>query len=415
MKTNNKEFNKRLILLIVSAAYFGLVLLLTSFICSAASDQDYFPMYQNQGGGFTPENIAIIENYFDLENNYIVMYKSAQFSDGVGYTYALSSKEHGCFFGEKNNDLIHFSLYYVGDGQGVIVGRFDITYSGQYYDLVEGGNVYPSFYNLVSSNYDTTLSYASNYNVLTNNTENAKIVLLYLEEVEPLPDDDTYPLESEKPDLDNYYDPSEAPLFDNSTVPSAIESIYNILKWFFGSGGIGGIINYLVDNTNWGLQKVINNIRQVLQNVSSEIQEVVSDFSDTVSGFLSDIQDKISDFYDDFVEFADLFINPFDQEEFDDQISSCQLISEYEQLLDNCDIIREVFATAQEKDSFVLYIDFENPFADSEHKIIASEISFNWLVPLRSVYRPFLWVFTLLECFIGGFQILGNIIGGKAK
>ena len=415
MKTSKEEFNKRLIFLVVSVVYFGLVLLLTSFICSAASDQDYFPMYQNQGGGFTPENIAIIENYFDLENNYIVMYKSAQFSDGVGYTYALSPKDHGCFFGEKNNDLIHFSLYYVGDGQGVVVGRFDITYSGQFYDLIEGGNVYPSFYNLVSSNYDTTLSYASNYNVLTNNTENAKIVLLYLEEVEPLPDDDTYPLESEKPDLDNYYDPSDAPLFDNSTVPSAIESIYNILKWFFGSGGIGGIINYLVDNTNWGLQKVINNIRQVLQNVSSEIQEVVSDFSDTVSGFLSDIQDKISDFYDDFVEFADLFINPFDEEEFDDQISNCQLISEYEQLLDNCDIIREVFATAQEKDTFVLYIDFENPFADSEHKIIASEISFNWLVPLRSVYRPFLWVFTLLECFIGGFQLLGNIIGGKAK
>ena len=176
-----------------------------------ASDQDYFPMYQNEGGGFTPENIAIIENYFDLENNYIVMYKSAQFIDGVGYSYAISPKEHGCFFGEKNSDLIHFNLYYVGDGQGVVVGRFDITYSGQTYNIVEGSNVYPTFYNLTSSNYNTSLSFASNYNVLTNNTSSAQIVLLYLVEEEPLPENDTYPLESEQPNITDYYDPTDAP------------------------------------------------------------------------------------------------------------------------------------------------------------------------------------------------------------
>lgn len=417
MKTSKKEFNKKLIFLVCSVVYFGLVLILTSFICNAASDQDYFPMIQNKNNKFTETDISNIESTFDSVNNFIIARYHHTNSAGTKYVRVLYFPKDNSvmIYGEIFNNLHQFSVYKVGTGN---VKSQDITLSGN--TLTKQGSAGTNYFNdftaVESSNYSSDYDYISNFQLYSNNNpDTRKIVLLYGSQEPVIPEDDTYPQDNDKPSLDTYYNPSEAPLFDNSSVSNGIESIYNILNWFFGANGIGGIINYLVDNTNWALQKVINNIRQVLENVSSELQEVVLDFSDTVSGFLSDIQDKISDFYDDFVEFADLFIHPFDKAEFEEQIEGCQLISQYDDLLDNCDIIREVFATAQEKDSFILYIDFENPFADSEHKLITSEINFNWLVPLRSVYRPFLWVFALLDCFIGGCQLLGNIIGGKAK
>ena len=134
-----------------------------------------------------------------------------------------------------------------------------------------------------------------------------------------------------------------------------------------------------------------------------------------MKSLIEKIYTKIEGLYNDFLEFADLFINPFDEEEFENQIDNCQLITQYNELLDNCEVLQQIFNETSEPDSFILYIDFENPFADSEHKIIHGEINFNWLVPLRPVYRPFLQVFVLIECFVGGFRILGNIIGGKAK
>lgn len=269
----------------------------------------------------------------------------------------------------------------------------------------------------VYGNTGNKINYISSDIYLTNNNAWVVNMPVFVTEIPsiPLPDNDTYPEESEKPNLSDYYEPDNAPSFDNSSTTSAIQSIYNILNWFFGSNGIGGIVNFLIDNTNWALQKVINNIRNVLTEVATQIKEAIEDLSDNITGFLSDIHDKLSDFYDSFVDFADLFIYPFDQEEFEEQIDNCQLITQYNELLENCEVLQQIFNETSEPDSFILYIDFENPFADSEHKIIHGEINFNWLVPLRPVYRPFLQVFVLIECFVGGFRILGNIIGGKAK
>lgn len=420
MKTSKREFNKKLILLVCSAVYFGLVLVLTSFISRAAGDIQspdlYYPIHQNTPVGdlqFSDGMISQIESIYDSENNYIFAF----YSDNVGgllnvYVSYTPKALGGCFYGEIKNTVDHFGLYTIGTTNwNCRLLRFDPSNLSNYQNININNNV---FLNLGYNDYP----YVSNFQMYNNNDPETQIVILaYGESDEGIGENDTYPEDSEKPSLDDYYDPSEAPSFDNSSTTNAIESIFDVLSWFFNNG-IGGIINFLVDNTNWAFQKVINNIK----NVITELQEAVSDFSDTVSGFLSDIQDlvsdlkdKLSDFYDGFMDFADLFIHPFDEEEFEEQIAECQLITQYDELLDNCDIIREVFETAQEKDSFILYIDFENPFADSEHKIITSEINFNWLVPLRSVYRPFLWVFALLDCFIGGCQLLGSIIGGKAK
>lgn len=211
----------------------------------------------------------------------------------------------------------------------------------------------------------------------------------------------------------NNYTWTQKPSFDNSSVINAIQSIKDTLDWLSDNlkneisnltSNIGGFFKYIGDTIQYYGNAIISSINNGIQTLYNNFKALIEP-----------LYNKFSDFYNDFMEFADLFINPFDQEEFDEQIENCQLISQYNELMENCEDLRAIFNNAVERDYFVLYIDFENPFADSEHKIIHSEISFTWLKDYRSIYRPFLWVFTMIECFVGGMRLLGGIIGGKAK
>lgn len=212
----------------------------------------------------------------------------------------------------------------------------------------------------------------------------------------------------------NTYNP---PTPDFSTLEDAVESLYDLIKYEWG---------YFRDNLNGEFTNLQANIKGLFEYIGQTIQYYggliidsinngIETFYNNMVALFEPLVNDLNQLKEDFVEFADLFIHPFDEQEFESQMESCELINQYEQLMDNCEVIQQIFDYAEERDYFVLYIDFENPFADSEHKIIHSQISFNWLVPLRSVYRPFLWTFTLFECFVGGMRILGNIIGGKAK
>lgn len=211
----------------------------------------------------------------------------------------------------------------------------------------------------------------------------------------------------------NNYTWTTAPTFDGSSVINGIQSIKDTLEWL--ADNIKNSISNLLNNLK-GLAEYIGKTIQYYGNaIIQTINNAIQNFYDNMVALIEPIVSDLNELKQNFLDFADLFINPFDEEEFEEQIDNCQLITQYEELKDNSAIIREVFANAVERDTFVIYIDFENPFADREHKIIHGQISFNWLVPLRSIYRPFLTVFTLLECFVGGFRLLGNIIGGKAK
>ena len=65
----NKFFESVLVLSWFSFLFFCLFLL--SFTSHAASDQDYFPMFQNHNNKFTSDVINKIETQFDSTNNYI--------------------------------------------------------------------------------------------------------------------------------------------------------------------------------------------------------------------------------------------------------------------------------------------------------------------------------------------------------
>lgn len=232
----------------------------------------------------------------------------------------------------------------------------------------------------------------------------------------PTPEEDITD-ETEKPIFSDYeVDWSTGrPSFDPSD-PS--QSLFSFFSWFSNKIGdtLTGGWNFIVDSLDWALQRFLNNVR----NKFNEVKESVNDFADMVEdnveivqGYLSDLKDYVSDIKTDIEEFADLFIHPFDQEEFEDQMGSSEFLNAYDEFMANTEILNDIFDNAEERDHFSLYISFENPFADTNHRIISSEINFDWLVPLRSIYRPFLWVCTLVELFVGGARVLTHVLGGK--
>lgn len=409
-KMKNDKKNLKIVVLLFCALVLFWVFF--SFRSNAASDQDYFPIEQNKNGHFTDNSISVIANYFDDENNYIVVYYFDYNYRAIVFPKSTYTNNLGQLCGEKNSALTHFSFY----GLGVVpttTYQFQLINGTQLVNLQNFGSGFNYWQNIPSSNYDTSKDFISNLRIWTTNNSSKKLVINF--EEEPIwsdQDNDTFPQNADEPNIDDYI-PSNEPGFDNTDTMSGLQSIFNFLTWL--GDLIKGLFNYVVNALNWGLQKVINSVRNAINGLLTGIQTAISNAVTTITGFLDDIQEKVEDISEKLTDFADLFIHPFDEEEYEEQIANCQLINQYNDLMDNCEDIRAILNNAEERDYFVLYIDFENPFADSEHKIIHSEISFTWLKDYRTTYRPFLWVFTMIECFIGGMRLLGGIIGGKAK
>ena len=204
------------------------------------------------------------------------------------------------------------------------------------------------------------------------------------------------------------------PPVDNSSTDALLESIFDILS--YNAGYLQTNISNEFDNLILNIKGLVDYVGETLQYygdlIIANIQNGIQNFYDNMVSLIEPIHDKISALQEKVEEFADLFINPFDEEEFEEQIENSTFFTNYNAIIENCEEISEIFDYAEERDHFSLYISFENPFADSEHKIISSEINFDWLVPLRSIYRPFVWVCVLIELFVGGARVLTRIIGG---
>lgn len=421
MKNDDKKFKIKLVLLWVFA--FSVIIFMMSLTANA--EEPYFPMGQNDNGNIPQDLMDYLETYLDSENNFIFI---APWGNGY-YWYAYVPKGNGDIntFGEINSNGYQFRLYTTSS---IAYGGYIWWVNGESWGVWDTGFQYINNGNPFNSSlYDTSMSYVSNFRIYTNNTENADVVLNYgssdpiisvgtavLPPTAFIPEyltGDTPPQNVPPEYTTTDYTWTTAPQFDGSTVINGIQSIKNTLEWL--SSNLHEELANLIDNIK-GLATYIGKTIQYYGNAIIEtINNAIQNFYDNMKALVEPIYTTLENLYNGFLEFADLFIHPFDEEEFEDQIENCQLISQYNELMDNADDIRAIFNNAEERDYFVLYIDFENPFADSEHKIIHSEISFTWLKNYRSTYRPFLWVFTMMECFIGGMRLLGGIIGGKAK
>lgn len=339
-----KDKFSEMIIIFTWIIFLFICLGLLSFTSHAASDQDYFPMEPNKNNHFGQNEINTIANTFDDENYYIfVMYRDYNY---LLIRYLKADKISGMICGEKSNNLQTFSLYQVGSLPSVQAYQFQFLYG----NIVNQTTLNPPFnyfQNLPSSNYNANYDYISNFIVFTNNTAAKQIVLLY--DVEPEysdPDNDTYPNNFEKPNIDDYFDPDSAPGFDGSSVEKAVESLYTLLKWYLQDpNGLPGLFQYIIDNTNWAIQKVINNIRDVI----TELQEGVEDFSETVSGYLDDIKD-----------YFDYIMEPVDSDVIYDNISGTSLVGNITTIQTSLTTFQSSFTSVAEPSEYKIPIHLEN-------------------------------------------------------
>lgn len=388
----DKFFERLIIFAWIFMLFFCLVLL--SFTSHAASDQDYFPMEQNKNNHFSQNEINTIASTFDDENYYIfVMWRDYNY---LLIRYPKADKTSGMICGEKFNNLQTFSLYQVGTLSNVQAYQFQFLYG----NIVNQQTLNPPFnyfQNLPSSNYNFNYDYISNYIIFTNNTAAKKIVLYY--DVEPEytdPDNDTYPNNFEKPNIDDYYKPDTAPGFDGSSVENAVESLYNLFSWAFSDpNGIPGLFRFLMDNTNWAIQKVINTLR----NVATELQEAVEDFSETVSGYLSDIQDSF-----------DYLTEPVDPEVLYDTYSGTAMASDIGSIQTNFTSFVTQFNDIAEPNTYKIPIHFES--ITMFHDVGVQYIDLGWIDPVKSVLRAFLWCITTYGLIAAIFDAIPNYING---
>lgn len=420
---NDKNFKIKLVLLWVFA--FSVMIFIMSM--SANAEEPYFPMHQNQNNMFDSTITDAIDTYFDSENNYIFVANPSVYSWGISCNVLVVPKSSESVpYGEIYNNGYQFSIYNIGSGS---YSTFCYIYSNG--SVEPYGSDFGVYQGLYSSLYSNNVDYVSNFKLWSSNNESTRTLVLNYDDgtsdpinigVAVIPPSafipeyltgDTPPQNVPPEYIVTDYTWTTAPQFDGSTVINGIQSIKNTLDWL--SSNLHEELANLIDNIK-GLATYIGKTIQYYGNAIIEtINNAIQNFYDNMKALVEPIYTTLENLYNGFLEFADLFIHPFDEEEFEDQIENCQLISQYNELMDNADDMRAIFNNAEERDYFVLYIDFENPFADSEHKIIHSEISFTWLKDYRSIYRPFLWLFTMIECFVGGMRLLGGIIGGKAK
>lgn len=405
--------------------YYKYFLLLLSFFLlfssrvNAASDRDYFPMTQAQNGKFNDAIVQKLNSVLDSENNYIFVAYAFDSGQYRYYNYVTvprtSNNGIPCIYGEKNNDLYHFTLYKNPSNITVSAGQinFDTTNPNRYGNIGYG-NTLSYFGNMISSEYSNSTSYMSNFIVYTNNTSTRKMVLFY-DDGTYIPDGDTARQDMEKPDADDYFpDWTNKPAFDNTSVENALNSVYSIISWGWDNikNAITGLGKFISDNVLWGMQKIIDNIRGYFNDLKSAL-----------TGWLSDIWDAVVDFGDILSDFAqesqnlfDFIMHPWNSEDFEYTLQHSDFYQIYTSIGDSLDGINDTIDSVNEPESFVIrYSTGFHPDTESGFRMptIEGEISFDWLIPLRIYYRPILWLVCVYEMVVYGFSTFGDVLQGR--
>lgn len=198
------------------------------------------------------------------------------------------------------------------------------------------------------------------------------------------------------------------PTFDDSSILDALDSIAQILIYtgnylvsnILGAfstlmGNIIKIGEYIVGVLEYIGRSIITNIQNAVQNLYENIVSLFQPLFDLVSV----IREKI-----------DYITEPFDKDEFFHQVDGNHLITACIHIEDSGEQMKSILTNAQERNTFHLNITYPKPDGTN----FQTMISFDWLYPLRHLYMPYLWVFTILYLFFSACRLLGNVIGGKS-
>lgn len=211
------------------------------------------------------------------------------------------------------------------------------------------------------------------------------------------------------PTITNYtWNTYNAPTVDTSTLETLIQSLIDIVKYntTYIVGGITGLIENLLTNIQnmfayigalieYSLRVLVTNIQNAIQNLYENFKSLV----EPIFQLLEIVKEKV-----------EYITEPFDKEEFFHQVDGNHLITACIHIEDYGEQVKSILTNAQERNTFHLNISYPKPDGTSFNTMI----SFDWLYPLRHLYMPYLWVFTILYLFFSACRLLGNVIGGKS-
>ena len=394
----NKFFEKLLVLTWVLFFFFCLFLL--SFTSHASQNQDYFPMYQNYNGHFSEELKQNIATRFNSTDNYVfVYYHYFNPNSGYGryyyYYLAFPKSSTGMWYGEKYSNLQQFSLYQGGQ-TNFLQGSFycDRRTPNTIEGLTSSDNPGQWMQGLDSSNYNSSIDYVSNFQIFTNNTSAKQIVLLYDDGVS-IPDGDTARDDMEKPDINDYIpDWSTPPSFDNSSVENALESVYDIVIWLGNNvkDTIVGSGKYIVDSVMWGLQRIIDTIR-----------DKIDDLKNSINGFLSSINGFLSDTKGFFV----YLIEPLDVTELENNVSSSNIY----QLISVASSGYSTYKNFFDNISVPTTLSFHIPYTILTHSGYI-DFNFGWYSNIKDSVLPWIIGFLYAGFGLAVFRSIPSIING---
>ena len=374
-------------------------------------------MEQNKNNAFTSVVKDAIDSRFDSENNFIFFYTNDINNDGwtrgwVG-VIAKNNQNAPYFYGEINNNGYQWSAYSLFNTT-IACYKVNANRTTGQLGVTNLGNNQAVFNNMISNVYSSNCDYISNFQVMTNNMESARVVLFYDDGVS-FPDDDTARQDMAKPDANDYFPNwTNKPTFDDSSVEKALSSLFDIVDWGWNNikGTIQGLGEFLTDSMRWGMQKIIDTIRNKIDELKTGLINKLNDIWDKIV----DVGDALVDLGDTLTDVYDFFADPWDDSDFDYTLQHSDFYAIYTSIGDSLDSINDTFDSVNEPESFVIrYSTGFHP--DNElgfhFPTIEGEISFDWLIPLRIYYRPILWLVVVYEMVVYGFSTFGDVLQGR--
>lgn len=404
-----KFFEK--LLLFTWLAFLFSCLLFLSFTSHAAADQYYFPMEQNKNSHFSGAT-NVIDEYFDSADNYIfVSYVSSNWGNAIdSFVICYYPKSFGVsLYGEIYTNAREFGLY-KNTQRDFSFASFDIYWQYGTNPIVQSvSTITPENFftrTFVSSSYSSNADYVSNYQIYTsNNVGSRQVVLLYSSsDNDEIEDNNTIPDDFNKPDINNYISNwSNSPSFDNSSVEAALSSVFDNITWFANNinNTITGLISYLSDSINWGLQMVINNIRSKIEEMTKAIGDKIDDVRVGIGSKIEDIQDSI-----------DYITQPVDGDVIYDSISTTSLIGNFNTIKTSITTFQTSFENLSEPTEYKIPIHLENLNFPIFGTLTVQYIDLSVINPVKSIIRLMITALVTYSLVITIFDSISNYING---
>lgn len=405
----SKDFKEFLTIFISGLIIIALCFLVYKCPVKASSGDHtaYFPMEQNQNELITQPVIDFVENIYNPDNYYILI-GGVFAKTGVGtsnekwtYQYLAISKEYN-IFAEINNNGLQFSPYKNGGtwyGGNVIIKISNQTVSGSGNNLNGATAAFNT--NGYSSLYDSTKSYYSNFKLLTNNTDNASVVLKYGWELPPDFMHDTShatpPYTFESPvyitghtpptnvpptyTINNYtwttYIP---PTLDTSNAETLLESIYNAIVYNgqYLKDNIHGELTNLVDNIGGFVEYIGDTIQYYGNLIITNIQNGITTFYNNINSAIVGIGNAIG-----------YITQPLDMDNLTNAVNSTHIWGDVDTCTTYANDAFGIYGTVAEPNTFKIPLDLRSISLLNITQVYYIDLS--WLDGAKQAIRAFMW------------------------